>query len=304
MITTYRLDAFTPARICTKLKQERNETISVVLPALNEASTIGSIIGSIRQFTEATGLVDEIIVMDGGSTDATVQCAENAGARVVDVGSSDPAVAGSGKGVALWKAQFVATGSIIIFIDADLLDFDERFILGLAGTLLHDDRLELVKASYRRPLVNGAATIEDNGGRVTELFLRPLLNLFLPDLAMIRQPLAGEYAVRARSLATMPFYCGYGIETALLLEYYFAGGLPAIGQVDVGIRTHRNRPLPELSRMASEIGAVFFKLLEEHNYCTNRRINTTISAVMQSGEPVRHEIAAKRLPPKNTFTGI
>lgn len=303
MITTYRYDSFLPAGICTKLKKERGETISVVIPALNEASTIGPIISSIRQFSDRTDLIDEIIVMDGDSTDATKQCAHDAGALVVNVDSIAPTVSATGKGVALWKSQFVANGSIIVFIDADLLDFDERFIIGLAGALLHNDHLELVKASYRRPLANGSTTIEDNGGRVTELFLRPLLNLFLPDLAAIRQPLAGEYAIRSRSLATLPFYSGYGIETALLLEYYFTRGLPAIGQVDVGIRTHRNRSLPELSLMASEIGAVLFELLEEHNYCTNRRINNTISSVMESGELIHREITTMRLPPKNAFNG-
>ena len=303
MIVTCHHSDFTPDA-CTAIKQQRNERISVVIPAYNEASTIGTIIGTIRTFMRSSDLVDEIIVMDGGSEDATARNARDAGARVVAVDSVLPAFAASGKGIALWKSQFVATGTIIVFVDADLLDFDERFIVGPVGALLRNPELELVKAFYRRPLSNGDATLDDNGGRVTELFLRPLLNLFLPDLASLIQPLGGEYAVRRKTLATKTFFSGYGVETALLLDYYFTHGISSIGQVDVDIRTHRNRSLPELSRMAFEIGEVFFGTLEQRNGCTMSRPGNKIITTWESGALTRHRFEGMPLPPGNSLTGV
>ncbi len=303
MIATCHHNDFRPLSTCTELKHRYHETISVILPTLNEERTIGPIARAIREFMESTGFIDEIIVMDGGSTDATIHNALQAGARVVHVSDILPEVTARGKGVAMWKAQFVAGGSILVFVDADLVNFDERYIVGPAGALLHNRTLELVKAFYRRPLSTGTTVLNDNGGRVTELFLRPLLNLFLPDLAQLIQPLAGEYAVRRESLASKTFYSGYGIETALLLDYYFTHGIEAIGQVDLEIRTHRNRSLPELSRMAFEIGGVFFDLLEERNGCTIRRPNNTIITTWESGAITRQQFEGVRLPPKNTFHG-
>jgi glucosyl-3-phosphoglycerate synthase len=303
MIATCHYNDFRPLSTCTELKHRHHETISAVLPALNEEQTIGPIVRAIREFMESTAFIDEIIVMDGGSIDATIYNAQQAGARVVHVQDIQPEVTAQGKGVAMWKAQFVASGSILVFIDADLVNFDERYIVGPAGALLHNRTLELVKAFYRRPFSNGAIVLDDNGGRVTELFLRPLLNLFLPELSELIQPLAGEYAVRRESLASKTFVSGYGVETALLLDYYFTHGIEAIGQVDLEIRTHRNRSLPELSRMAFEIGAVFFDMLEERNSCTIRQPNNTIITTWESGAITRQQFEGVRLPPKNTLYG-
>ena len=304
MITTCHYTDFMPVEACTAFKRRYRETISVVLPALNEARTIGPIVAAIKSFMDASELIDEIIVIDGGSEDDTIRHALEAGARVVETGRILPSVTAPGKGTALWKSQFIATGSIIVFIDTDILNFDERFIVGPVGALLRHRTLELVKACYRRPLSKGDTTIDDNGGRVTELFLRPLLNQFLPDLAQLIQPLAGEYAVRRESLAAKVFYSGYGVETALILAYYFAHGIASIGQVDLDIRTHRNRSLPELSRMASDIGEAFFALLEEHNGCIPRRPGNRIITTWESGILKQYPFQSLRLPPKNSITGV
>ncbi len=251
-----------------ELKAKKGERVSVVIPARNEQATIGPIVTRIGTLRGEPGIVDEIIVIDDASEDATARNAAAAGAMVVQAEECGPGVRASGKGAALWKSQFVTNGSIVVFIDADLLDFDERFVIGCAGSLLCHDHLELVKAAYRRPLINGSSTIENSGGRVTEILVRPLLSLFIPELADLHQPLAGEYAVRSSTLELMHFYSGYGVEIGLLLDYFFTFGLDAIGQVDVGTRAHRNRPLGELYRMSLEIGHVFFDSLERQGYCS------------------------------------
>ena len=301
MITTYQYSDFEPLEKIIALKKRYNETVSVILPALNEAATIGAIIESIRCLKASSGIIDEIIVMDDASDDATAQTAHNAGATVYQVGNIMPSVTARGKGAALWKAQFVATGSILAFVDADLLEFNERFVLGPVGALFRNRKLELVKSSYRRPLTKGTVTIDDNGGRVTELLLRPLLNLFIPELARLNQPLAGEYAVRRTSANQISFFSGYGVETGLLLDYYFSRGIQSIGQVDVGTRTHRNRTLAELSLMSCEIAEVFFEILKKQNYCTFRPPESTIMTAGDPDIPVQNEIHDVCLPPKNSL---
>jgi glucosyl-3-phosphoglycerate synthase len=304
MIQTFKYEDFLPLPVLSALKQQSHESISVIIPARNEESTIGRIVTSLRKLMDATGIIDEIIVMDDASEDATAAVARNAGANVVQVKNSGPHSEERGKGVALWKSQFVCCGTIIAFIDADLLDFDERFIIGLTGALLRNNHLELVKASYRRPLTNGSTTFENSGGRVTEILVRPLLNLFLPELADVHQPLGGEYAVRRPMLGKMHFYSGYGVEIGLLLEYYFSCGTAAIGQVDVGSRTHRNRELSELSFMSFEITQVFFNYLEQHGYCTTRLPRPAIIRSWESGAWKARTCEDIRLPPKLSAGGL
>ncbi|MBN1578907.1 MAG: glucosyl-3-phosphoglycerate synthase [Chitinispirillaceae bacterium] len=299
MIQTFKYEDFPPLSELTALKRQLHETISVVIPALNEESTIGPIVAATRTLKDTTGLVDEVIVMDDSSDDATASVAREAGAKVVHVGGIGPFMQVRGKGLALWKSQFVAGGSIIVFIDADLLDFNDRFIVGLAGALLHDKGLELVKAAYHRPFKSTTGTSDESGGRVTEILVRPLLNLFLAELAELRQPLAGEYAVRRSTLEKMHFYSGYGVEIGLLLEYYFTLGINSIGQVDTGMRTHRNRSLSELSNMAFEIGQVFFNYIEQQGYCTLKYPRNTIIKSCKAGIWKACECEEMRLPPKN-----
>jgi len=263
MMQTFRHEEFLPLPDLTALKNSSGETVSVVIPARNEEATIGHIVSALGHLCGAGSLIDEIVVMDDSSEDATASVAREAGARVERVDMAGPGTAGWGKGLALWKSQFVTRGSIVVFVDADIADFSDRFVVGPAGVLLRRPQIELVKASYDRPLVNGAAQEEEGaGGRVTEMLVRPLLNLFLEELSGLRQPLAGEYAARRSTLRNMRFFPGYGVEIGLLLDYYSKFGRAGIAQVDVGKRTHRNRSVTELSDMAFEIAGVFFSCLE------------------------------------------
>jgi len=236
------------------LKAGSGATVSVVLPALNEQDTVGPIVAAIVADLGRPGLVDEVVVVDSGSTDRTAAVAASAGARVVhreDVLTCTPTL--PGKGEVLWRSLAATTGDLICFVDADLEQFSSAVVRGVLGPLLADPRILLVKAAYERPLADGTTVHPAGGGRVTELVARPLLNLYWPELAGFVQPLGGEYAGRRDLLESLPFPCGYGVEFALLVDTYAAHGLDALAQVDAGIRHHRHQDEQALGRMAAEI---------------------------------------------------
>ena len=232
-------------------KQRTGQTVSVVLPALNEEETVGDIVSVIRHdLVRQVPLVDEIVVVDSGSTDRTSEVAAAAGATVVhrdDILPRLPAL--PGKGEVLWRSLLVTRGDIVCFIDADLKEFSSDFVLGIVGPLLTDPGVDLVKGMYDRPL-GGAA---GQGGRVTELMARPLLNMHWPQLAGFVQPLGGEYAARRSLLEQLPFPVGYGVELGMLVDALHLVGLDALAQVDVGVRKHRHQDGQALGRMSAAI---------------------------------------------------
>jgi glucosyl-3-phosphoglycerate synthase len=232
-------------------KRASGQTVSVVLPALNEEETVGDIVAVIRHdLMEQVPLVDEVVVVDSGSTDRTSEVAAAAGARVVhrdDILPRLPAV--PGKGEVLWRSLLVTGGDIVCFVDADLREFSSDFVLGIVGPLLTDPGVDLVKAMYDRPL--GGAS--GQGGRVTELMARPLLNMHWPQLAGFVQPLGGEYAARRSLLEQLPFPVGYGVELGMLVDALHLVGLDALAQVDVGVRKHRHQDGQALGRMSAAI---------------------------------------------------
>jgi glucosyl-3-phosphoglycerate synthase len=238
-------------------------TVSVVLPALDEEETVGEIVGVIRrELMERAPLVDELVVVDSGSTDRTAEVAAAAGARVVHRDAILPRVpALPGKGEVLWRSLLATSGEIVCFVDADLREFDAAFVSGPLGPLLTEPGVQLVKAMYDRPLETGATAVPAGGGRVTELVARPLLNLHWPRLAGFVQPLGGEYAARRSLLERLPFPVGYGVELGLLVDALEAVGLDALGQVDVGVRRHRHQDGQALGRMAATIYATALERL-------------------------------------------
>jgi glucosyl-3-phosphoglycerate synthase len=236
-------------------------TISVVLPALDEEETIETVIESISPLVD--GLVDELIVLDSGSTDDTEIRAVAAGARVVSREQALPEVPiRPGKGEALWRSLAATRGDIVVFVDSDLIDPHPMFVPWLVAPLLTDDRIHLVKSFYRRPLrgseladlgdvaTDASAT---GGGRVTELVARPLLAALRPELRCVVQPLGGEYAATRELLTSVPFAPGYGVEIGLLVDTFDRLGLDAIAQANLGVRAHRNRPLAELGVMSRQV---------------------------------------------------
>ncbi|WP_405485580.1 glucosyl-3-phosphoglycerate synthase [Nocardia sp. NBC_00511] len=229
-----------------------DRTVSVVLPALNEEATVAAVVASIRPLLGT--LVDELVVLDSGSTDATAARARAAGADVVTREQAVPELEPvPGKGECLWRSLAVTTGDIVAFVDSDLIDPDPLFVPKLLGPLLTVDGMHLVKAYYRRPLRQGESVDHHGGGRVTELVARPLLAALRPELSNVLQPLGGEYAGTRELLTSVPFAPGYGVEIGLLLDTYDLLGLPSIGQVNLGVRQHRNRPLADLGVMSRQI---------------------------------------------------
>lgn len=233
------------------LAKDRELTVSVCLPAHNEAETVGAIVTAVHEsLVERNALVDEILVLDDGSTDDTASLAGDAGATVVSVdavlGDLPP---GTGKGNALWKSLYASRGEVVCWLDADIRNFSPHFVTGLVGPLLRHDEIAFTKGFYRRPIGEEPT----GGGRVTELMLRPLLSQCFPELTGFVQPLAGEYAGRRELLEAVPFIEGWGVEIGMLIDVARHVGLDAVAQVDLGVRAHRNRPLDELGPQAMAV---------------------------------------------------
>lgn len=249
------------------LKQSQGVTISLGLPALNEEETIGAIIGVIKQsLMEEYPLLDEMVLIDSRSTDRTVEIAREHGIPVFVHQDVLPGCRSfRGKGEALWKSLHVLRGDIIAWIDTDIKNICPQFVYGLVGPLLCEPHIKYVKGYYRRPIKLGNELFETGGGRVTELTVRPLFNLFYPELSGLIQPLAGEYAGRRDALEQVRFFTGYGVETGLLIDLLEQFGLDSIAQVNLEQRIHRNQSLAALSMMAFAIVQVVMERLERRS---------------------------------------
>ncbi|MBV9473365.1 MAG: glucosyl-3-phosphoglycerate synthase [Solirubrobacterales bacterium] len=260
---TFAHNAYPPARLAA----ERQRSVSVCLPARDEARTIGTILQRLIPLREC-GAVDQIVVVDR-SSDGTAEIAGGLGVEVHEQEALLPELGPVlGKGDAMWRALHVLTGDVICFLDADSERFGAHFACGLLGPLLCEPGISFVKGFYRRPFRIGALTLPDGGGRVTELTARPLLNLFYPELAAVQQPLAGEVAASRELLERLPFVTGYGVDIALLLDAYHEAGLDAIAQVDLDVRQNAHRPLQELGPMAFEVLRALASRLEREGRLT------------------------------------
>ena len=243
---------------------KNRQRISVCIPTLNEAETIGTIVETVRRdLMESVALVDEILVIDSDSSDETREIAASAGARVFQSAEITPEHGTHrGKGENLWKSLHVATGDIICYIDGDIANFHPGFVTGLVGPLLTDPGIDYVKAYYERPLAHGDEIHSTGGGRVSEILVRPLISVFYPELNPILQPLSGEYAARRSLLESLSFPTGYGVEIAHLIDLARAGKLDRIAQTDLVRRIHRNRDDGELGDTAFAILRVILRRLE------------------------------------------
>jgi len=241
----------------TLVAHKNGQRVSVVLPARNEQATVGKVVAAIRPLLG--GLVDELIVLDGSSTDRTADAAAEAGATVIALTDVLPAYGTQlGKGEALWKALYVTDGDLIVYLDADLVGVTSEWVSSLLWPLLLEDDISLVKACYERPYALPDRPEMPGGGRVTELTVRPLINHLWPQLAGVIQPLAGEYAARRSLLERIPYDAGYAVELGLLLDTFDEVGLDGIAQVHLGTRRHRHQSTEALGRMAGAITAAAF----------------------------------------------
>jgi glucosyl-3-phosphoglycerate synthase len=252
---TYHHSTFTSERVAG----ERTLSISVCLPARDEAATIGPILEDLLPLISA-GVVDQVAVVDD-SADGTADIARSVGAEVYDQsGLCADLGPVQGKGDAMWRALTILRGDVVCYLDADSRHFGPHYATALAGLVACDHAVVFAKGFYRRPFEAGAVVHDQGGGRVTELTARPLLAAFYPELAGVRQPLAGEIAVRRDLLVRLPFLCGYAVDVGLLIDAWRAVGLDGLAQVDLDVRQNRHRPLHELGPMAAAVlGGVLHK---------------------------------------------
>lgn len=269
-------------------------TVSVVVPALNEARTVAGVVGPLMTELVPAGLVHEVLVVDGRSLDDTAAVAEKVGARVVTVPEKEGGFALAGKGGALWWAQQQAVGDLLVFLDADVVPSRAATATALLTPLLLDPAVRFVKAAFDRPLTVDGVLHHGSGGRVTEMLARPLLNAWWPELAGFVQPLSGELAATRELLGQVQFGTGYALEIAMLVDVLALAGLDAMAQADIGERQHRHQSDAALSRMAAEVLAA---ALDRHPGGPH---GDTFTAFVRSGtgfDIVRSALGATFLPP-------
>ena len=253
---TYELEQFMDLQNLEILKKKNGYSVAVVIPTLEEEGTIGFVLECmIEKLIYKYKIIDELIVIDGGSMDKTKEiCNEfnevlfyNQNDILKDISNN------KGKGEALWKSLYVTKSDIIIYVDSDIKNFDERFVVGILGPLLYNDQIKFVKGFYKRPYIGSEGSVTNEGGRVTELCARPLLNILYPDLSGFIQPLGGEYGGYRDILENIKYTSGYGVEVQTLIEIYEKFGLDSIAQCNLIERQHRHQPINSLSKMSSAI---------------------------------------------------
>jgi len=294
--------------LASLIEAKDGRTIDVILPALNEASTIGAIVRTVRQLMaggsevdSGTPLIDGVVVVDGDSSDETAAEATAAGATVINTSDvlADLSVQ-PGKGESMWRGLAATTGDIVVFVDADLRSFTTDYLTGLLGPLLTDDGVHLVKAVYDRPLVTSEVRIAAGGGRVTELLARPLINALWPGLAAVAQPLSGEYAARRSLLELLSFPCGYGVEVGILVDTFRTVGLDGIAQVDLGEREHRHQDATQLSRMSAQILHAALIRADQQQLVYQPPVEPSLASFSHDGEVLEiseHKIQTLERPP-------
>jgi glucosyl-3-phosphoglycerate synthase len=268
---TFHHSEFSDIPTLVERKRERGLSISLCFPTLNEEATIAKEIVIVKSELQMRyPLVDEIVVIDSGSTDRTREVAAEFGAKVYLATDILPDIEPyKGKGENLWKALYVLEGDVIVYVDADIKNIHPRFVYGLVGPLLLNEDTRFVKAFYDRPIALDQKTVKPSGGgRVTELVTRPLFSSFYPDLAQFIQPLSGEYAGFRECFDTIPFPIGYGVETSMLMDIYDRFGLEAMAQVDLDKRVHRNQSTVALGRMSFGIIQTFIAKLKASGKAT------------------------------------
>ncbi len=290
------------------LSAKQGRTVSVVLPARNEAETIRPIV-DVLSAMQSAGVIDEVVVMNDRSADDTAAIARAAGARVVNTEDIAPeldtpsAAPAGGKGEALWKSLLVTSGDIVCWCDADVADFDGSYVLGLVGALLENDAAVFAKGWYARPVdhIDGTPT-DYTGGRVTELVARPLIALLFPDLVDMVQPLAGEFAALRSAVETVPFSRGYAVDLALLIDLSEAFGRDALLQVDLGERRHRRQQLLPLGAQATVITAMALRKAG-HIIATDQNIAADETVVLRQPDGNERVLRLGELPPMVSYRG-
>jgi len=265
---SYDHEQFSDLDFLARRKQQRELTVSLVLPCRDVADTVGEIIDQVHAINEraplGSPLVDQILAVDADSDDGTMDVAARHGAEVFSENELLSHYGGAhGKGDAMWRSLSIARGDLILFVDADTQDFESQFIYGTLGPILQVPQIRFVKGAFRRPFKSSETVEQDGGGRVTELTTKPLFNLFYPELTGFVQPLAGEFVADRELFRSIPFLTGYAVETGIMIDVFNKVGLGAMAQVDLGTRQNRHQHLRDLSRMSYAVLRAVARRLRE-----------------------------------------
>lgn len=300
---TFHHSEFWDMRELVRAKEEAGVTISLCIPTLNEEKTIGKEVIVLKsELIDRYPFVDEIAVIDSGSTDRTLEIAASYGADTYLSAEILPDYGfKTGKGENLWKAIYQLKGDVICYVDADIKNIHPKFVSGLVAPLIYRPEVQYVKAFYDRPLAMSEGTRPSGGGRVTEILVRPLFSIFFPELTALMQPLSGEYAVRRELLETLPFPIGYGVETSHLIDVYQSHGLEAFAQTDLDKRVHRNQATSDLGKMSFGILQSFLNRLQRYDMVSHvPQVNGLFRQLQAEGrhfDMLNHEIVEEERPP-------
>jgi glucosyl-3-phosphoglycerate synthase len=289
---TFHHSRFSDIQDLVERKEKRGLTISLCLPTLNEEKTIGkSIVVMKSELMQRYPLVDEMAVIDSGSTDRTCEIAREFGA---DTYLASECLTGEGevrgKGENLWKALYLLRGDIIVYVDADISNIHHRFTYGLLGPILFDENIKFVKAFYKRPFKGKLGLRPTGGGRVTEILVRPLFSQFFPELSGLIQPLSGEYAGYREIFERIPFPIGYGVETGMLIDIVQNWGIDVIAQTDLDQRVHRNQEIVALGKMAFGIMQTFWCRLQKYKQIGSFDAAAVLNQIIENDENI-HEMS-------------
>jgi len=203
-------------------------TVSVILPAYNEEKTVASVIKTVQTLN----YVDEIIVVNDGSIDATEKMAKEAGATVISHTRN------RGKGAAIKTGFKNSKGDVVVFLDADLQKLNPQQVDKMIQPILNDEA-DVTKTKFKR-----------EAGRVTELTAKPLLSFFFPEIKF-EQPLSGQFAARRSFLNNINLEDDYGVDVGIVLDADVMGA--RVKEVDIGNLTHSMSSLYDLNIMATEV---------------------------------------------------
>lgn len=259
---TYEANDFALPSVLRKYKKTGNKKIAVILPSLNEERTVGQVIKTSLE-VKNTGIIDEVILIDSASTDATVEIARSYGIPVYLHSDVRPELGTfRGKGEAMFKSAFVTDADILAWVDTDIENITPSFFYGLLGPILADPAIRFVKGYFERPVRVETVGIELGGGRVTEILVRPWINTYMPQLSGYIQPLAGTVATYRDLFLSMRIPVHYGVEIAMLIQAVRAGKVWSTCQVNLGEVIHKSKDVIGLSEMAFQILQVLSEMEE------------------------------------------
>ena len=214
----------------------KKEYVTVILSARNEEKNIKKVIDLLNELKN--DIIDEIVVIDNGSTDKTYQIAKSTGVTVLKCEKQ-------GKGYAMECGINYAKNGILVFLDSDVNNYSKDIVLKLINPIL-EGRANFVKSMFER-----------EGGRVTELVAKPLLEILFPEIHKFSQPLSGMIAGEKIFFEKIQLEKDYGVDIGILLDMIELNA--KIEEVYVGKINNDSQPWIKLQKMSKEVITAILK---------------------------------------------